>query len=580
MNASLWTGAALALLLAAAPARPAAPPPREAPDADVQDAVVLAEGGPIRLRLRLRIDGKAYAARWRGHLARLFDFLDRNGDGVLDKDEAARAPTLPMLQGQMQGNPFLNLGGPRVPFAQLDGNGDGKVTLEEFMDFYRTTSAGPLQVVPGFFGVNQDDPVTEALFKALDADGDGKLSLAELARAEMVLGKLDFNDDEMISAQELLIGYPSPPARVRPPRRMRGMMALPGRRPAAPGSPLLLVGKDAASRRSRARMDTVRAVLNHYDKDGNRKLSREEIGLPEVVFKRLDRNRDGELDLLELLAWTATPPDVEVVVRLGRDRSGPPVEAVARPGAGKGTVSARNEPLGALLLTAAGTGLRVSRGGFAGNRFGNTTTVRRVFAQIDRERRGFITAEQLKPPQYAFLRSILQLADRDDDGRLTKAELDAYLGLVQKAAGSQTTLTLTDRGRGLFQILDANGDGQLGIRELRTAWERLAPYADGDGYISRAEIPRQYQLTVSQGAPALNPNFQAGVTPRAARPARGPLWFRKMDRNGDGDVSRAEFLGSEEDFRRIDTDGDGLISVEEAERADAWFRARPKQGGK
>ena len=50
--------------------------------------------------------------------------------------------------------------------------------------------------------------------------------------------------------------------------------------------------------------------------------------------------------------------------------------------------------------------------------------------------------------------------------------------------------------------------------------------------------------------------------------SRGPLWFRKMDRNGDGDVSRKEWLGTEEDFRKIDTDGDGLISAAEATEFD------------
>jgi hypothetical protein len=50
-----------------------------------------------------------------------------------------------------------------------------------------------------------------------------------------------------------------------------------------------------------------------------------------------------------------------------------------------------------------------------------------------------------------------------------------------------------------------------------------------------------------------------------------------MDVNGDGDVSRREFLGSEEAFRQLDTDGDGLISVEEAERYEALQRDKKNQ---
>jgi Ca2+-binding EF-hand superfamily protein len=47
-----------------------------------------------------------------------------------------------------------------------------------------------------------------------------------------------------------------------------------------------------------------------------------------------------------------------------------------------------------------------------------------------------------------------------------------------------------------------------------------------------------------------------------------------MDRNRDGDVSRKEFIGTDEEFRKLDLDGDGLISLEEALAAE---KARKKQ---
>jgi Ca2+-binding EF-hand superfamily protein len=47
----------------------------------------------------------------------------------------------------------------------------------------------------------------------------------------------------------------------------------------------------------------------------------------------------------------------------------------------------------------------------------------------------------------------------------------------------------------------------------------------------------------------------------------GPTWFRKMDRNNDGDLSPHEFVGSLEAFSKLDTDHDGLIDRQEAESA-------------
>jgi hypothetical protein len=50
-----------------------------------------------------------------------------------------------------------------------------------------------------------------------------------------------------------------------------------------------------------------------------------------------------------------------------------------------------------------------------------------------------------------------------------------------------------------------------------------------------------------------------------------PDWFRNMDRNSSGDLSREEFIGPDDQFKRYDTNGDRVISPQEAVSADADF---------
>ncbi len=95
----------------------------------------------------------------------------------------------------------------------------------------------------------------------------------------------------------------------------------------------------------------------------------------------------------------------------------------------------------------------------------------------------------------------------------------------------------------------------------------MKPLAKSDSGLSRQDIPRRLDVSVGQAQRRFR-NLPGGPAGRAvAGKAKAvPLWFQKMDRNQDGDISPAEFVGSDEDFRKLDADGDGLISGEEAQQ--------------
>jgi Ca2+-binding EF-hand superfamily protein len=233
-----------------------------------------------------------------------------------------------------------------------------------------------------------------------------------------------------------------------------------------------------------------------------------------------------------------------------------------------------------LPLRALGDGLAVMLGSWAidvellaGSRppGGMPPRQRGVFRSLDTDKNGFLDAKELYQPPFTYV-SWLRLADRDGDGKLSEKEFSAFADLQGKLRGGVTFLRVVDEGQSLFRLLDADRDGRLGPRELRSAWSRLSRRIPGQkGVVTRAMLPRHFRLTLRQGQAFAEPaGFPMPSPPRI--PTRGPLWFRKMDRNGDGDVSRREWLGTEEEFRKIDRDGDGLISAAEAEAYDRRFR--------
>ena len=112
-------------------------------------------------------------------------------------------------------------------------------------------------------------------------------------------------------------------------------------------------------------------------------------------------------------------------------------------------------------------------------------------------------------------------------------------------------------------MLDENRDGRLSRRELRTAWARLSALeGPGAAEVTKGVIQPTMAVrltrTLDRGV-AFRPDQVVFSEPQPRVPTKRPVVFRKMDRNGDGDVSRAEFLGTRASFDAIDADHDDLV---------------------
>jgi Ca2+-binding EF-hand superfamily protein len=539
---------------------------------DHTDIVYLGESRPMRLRLHISVEGKSPSALFEDYLRELFAFFDRDGDQRLDRDEAGR-----VLKAQALGTSLLQ--GQAAKLEDMDADEDGKATAEEFVRYYRRSGLSALRIVSAPGRGAQADVLAEALYRTLDPNRDGKLSREEASQAPTLLGALDQNEDELVTMQELL------PAGANPSAARGSVASLPAPAPnrvgEPEGSPFVIISGDYPTPRLTQRVKLGRQLLDRYDQDKDQRLRRAEIVMEKAPFRRLDTNKDGDLDAMELVPFVNLPPELEVTLKFGKLGSKEMAAALTDPAkAAELARTVRRPDASGKLVSLEGANLDIRS---VEPNLSVPATVRPALLQqlkaADAKGKGFVEAADLGVPQYRFLKNVFPGADRDGDGKLTEKEWLAWYDLHERARFHVLTLTLTDDGRDLFGLFDANRDGRLGLREVRSMWSRLAPLdAEKTEAVARAALPRQFVLTVGPGTQA-NVNRGVSVNPAGGMPTgtaaasgRGPVWFRKMDRNGDGDVSRKEWLGTPAQFSKLDTDGDGLVGVEEAEVVDSKTR--------
>ncbi|MBX9626674.1 MAG: hypothetical protein K2X82_22925 [Gemmataceae bacterium] len=474
------------------------PPSGPSERADALELLVLSDV-PERLELRVVIDGRPVPAVWDETFAKLHAYLDRDGDGSLDHAEAARLPSAFALRQVLWGQ-FTTFAGDAPLFADLDLNGDGKVGGSESADFYRRAGLGGVLV--GVGRPPATGPLTDALLKRLDTDGDGAVGEAEWKAAARVLLTLDANGDDLVGPGELVdkLAYPGALGSV--------LFAAPfpdaKLEPVADALPFLVL--------------PLRTSDTHWQAALTARREREKK--PAVDVSTLRRGKPA-------VAWSV-------------ELNGKPADAARR-------VHSAN-------------GLRLDLRTDGGKLTEQTAAARRrlagLFAECDADSDRVIGGGELDATKAEPFRQLLATADRDGDGRLTEGEFGAWLDLQGRVAKGHVLLTVLDHGCGLFELLDADHDGSLSVRELRTAWDRL----QGAGCVAekgvdQAKLPRQLLAAVSHGHPLT-------ALGKPVRP--GPAWFAAMDRNGDGDVSAREWIGDADVFDRLDRDRDGLLDPREA----------------
>ena len=315
-------------------------------------------------------------------------------------------------------------------------------------------------------------------------------------------------------------------------------------------------------------------LIRKYDRNGDGKLSPQEINIPAEVFRALDTDGDGKLSAEELKAFSKQKPDVEAALELAPPPGqSPRIDVTAESKARSTRPDVAVFGLGESDLA---LGLRSFDPVAAA-----LTDARQQFNRLDVDQNGYLDRDELKE-NIRFQRGLFEAIDSDGDDKIFWPEMETYVRHRAEAAATRCDIVLHDMGHGFFEALDRNHDGRIGLREIRAASATLkALRKPGQNVLRATDPPRRLHLEVIRGSFQLFGTGTGGesTVPKLVVQPRtpvGPIWFQRMDRNMDGDLTWKEFLGPRHVFEELDLDKDGLISPEEAEKATELMTSKGK----
>ena len=310
-------------------------------------------------------------------------------------------------------------------------------------------------------------------------------------------------------------------------------------------------------------------LLQKYDKDRNRKLSAEELGWSKERIATCDTDKDGQLNLKELGGLKNSPVDIELAVDVIRKEGQPMLKALGA--ITNRTDNDRTPDLATISLPSA----VVTFSSREVDPFEASMTIAlRTFNELDTDANGYLDKDETMLRE-RFGRGLFDQIDADGDGKIFGEEMKEFIRARGEPVATTCQIMVFDDGKGFFSTLDSNGDRRISMREMRYADKTLTMMKSNNKPGLAAEEPaRRYRIEFVRGVfnPFGNPERRNPLMPQAVvatvKPSPvGPIWFQRWDRNSDGDITWREFLGPRDAFEQLDADRDELIDPKEAEAA-------------
>jgi hypothetical protein len=464
-----------------------APEPKPEPPKPERMAI-FTPGGPLLVDVAMTLDGRPYNQAFDEQLTALLKAADADDDGVatwkelMDNDD--------YLQAGAAGRPAMNARQKRDAIEQYDLNDDGYVQRQEGTawlgrDAGRSAAAFRVRSSRAYV---PNARTHSRVWPFLDCDGDGELSAAELTATDETLLRLDADDDQVLTLDEL--------ASLRE----------------------QLTGQDQMN----AASDAIRDAGIHLEPGYT--IERLDYVLPDLysprqalspesfpdlpkLFEQLDESGEEWLDRDELARLLTVEPHVRLAVDFNSTPTAEePAAKVTLQGLSEEVKQIGEAAVDRLVLALGETRLAISA-------------------------TGVTMAPQPAMPYGGGDQNQLQLMVHDQEDALFE-ELDA------NGDGRLGTREMTGGGERLA-ARDANGDGALAVDELPYSMIVAFMRGGGEGFYSP---PRSAPFIANREAPAwfLSADFNADGDLSRREFLGDAARFQELDGDGDGFIDAGE----------------------------------------